>query len=415
LRTTLIIAKDERVIARFPLFALLAASALAGLASAQTAGSAPALPTASSDASDLALAKREALEATERSVAIEREAAHATDEAARARAEAAALAARIEASEADITAGEARIRIIEALRAQQRARLALRQKPIIRLTAALQTMTRRPAALALVQPGSIDDVVHVRSLLASTLPIIRARTAGLRAEMEAGDALRRQAGQAVDALIASREQLQQRRIALARFEASQRLRSQSLVESAMFQSDRALAFDEEARELGAKIGTREYQARIRRSLADLPGPLLRPLRPGEAPPTPPDPGQHPLYILPVSGRMVTGMGEISEAGVHSRGITLETQGWAQVVAPAPGRIAYAGAFRGYGGVVIIEHAGGWSSTITRLGEIGVRVGDSVHRGDPIAHTATGQPHVTIELRRGGRPFPIAPLMSLGSG
>jgi hypothetical protein len=35
-------------------------------------------------------------------------------------------------------------------------------------------MARRPPALALVQPGSIDEVVHVRSLLASTLPVIRA-------------------------------------------------------------------------------------------------------------------------------------------------------------------------------------------------------------------------------------------------
>jgi hypothetical protein len=83
-----------------------------------------------------------------------------------------------------------RIRIIEGLRAQQRARLAERQEPVVRLTAALQTMARRPPALAMVQPGSIDDVVHVRSVLASTLPIIRARTPSLREEVKGGQRAR---------------------------------------------------------------------------------------------------------------------------------------------------------------------------------------------------------------------------------
>ena len=157
-----------------------------GFAAAQTGGE--------GDAGALLAAKREADEATRRSQQLEQQAAQATNEAARARAEAAALAARIEAAEADISAAEARVRIIAVLAAQQRARLAEKQAPLVRLTAALQTMARRPPALALVQPGSVDDVVHIRSLLASTLPVVRARTAALRYEVERGEQLRRQAG-----------------------------------------------------------------------------------------------------------------------------------------------------------------------------------------------------------------------------
>ena len=78
--------------------------------------------------------------------------------------------------------------MVEQLRAEQRARLARQQEPLIRLTAALQTMGRRPPALALVQPGTVADLVHVRSLLASTLPQVRARwrkMRRLRAELDA--------------------------------------------------------------------------------------------------------------------------------------------------------------------------------------------------------------------------------------
>jgi septal ring factor EnvC (AmiA/AmiB activator) len=374
-------------------------------------GLAAAQPGTGSERNALLVAKLQAEEASRRSEILENEAAQATGEAAKARAETAALAARIEAAEADITAAETRIRIIEGLRAEQRARLAERQGPVIRLTAALQTMARRPPALALVQPGSLDDLVRVRSLLASTLPVIRARTAALKAEVERGDQLRRQADQAVAALVAGQQELRSRRIALAAFEQRQRRRSQSLMESAMSESDRALAFGEEARELAALAGTREFQASLRRSLAELPGPALRPGAP------PPSPGakrrRNPTYILPVEGRLITGLGEISDAGVHARGLTFAAAAGARVVAPAGGRVAYAGRFRGYGEIVIIDHGRGWTSAITNLAALAVKVGDSVRMGAPIGRTGAGEGHVTVELRRNGHPFPISPLIALG--
>src|SRR3546814_1205517 len=172
------------------------------------------------------------------------------------------------------------------MRADQRARLAERQGPVIRLTAALQMMARRPPALALVQPGSLDDAVHVRALLASTLPVIRARTAALREEVEAGNQLRDQAALAKAALVDSRAELKAERVALARFEADQRLRSQNLIQSALFESDRALALGEEARDLATVLRTREYPAKTPESLYALPGPAPPPPTRDPAPPHP---------------------------------------------------------------------------------------------------------------------------------
>ena len=374
-----------------------------------TAGGLAFARTAGSERSAFVAAQREAAEASKRSELLEGEAKKATSEAARARAEAGALAARIESAEADITAAETRIRLIEALRAQQRARLAEMQGPVIRLTAALQTMARRPPALALVQPGSIDEVVRVRSLLASTLPVIRERTAGLRAEVAWGNRLRQDADRAVAALTSSREELRKRRTALAAFEQKQRSRSASLMESAMLESDRALAFGEEARELDILAGTRQFQEQLRTSLSELPGPLLRP---GEGSAKAPAQARA-TYRLPVEGRLVTGMGEISDAGIHARGLTFATEAGAQIVAPARGRIAYAGRFRGYGLIVIIDHGSGWTTAITNLGALGVKVGDRVTMGTPIGRAGDGEPEIMVELRRNGRPFPIAPLIALG--
>jgi len=352
-------------------------------------------------------ARREAQQAEARAGQLEAVARAATDEAIRARTDAAALAARIEASEAAITAAEGRLQLIEGLRAQQRARLAERQEPVARLTAALQTMARRPPALALVQPGSLHDLVHVRALLASTLPIVRTRTTALRGEVEAGNRLKLQADQAVKALVASREQLKTRRVALARFEATQRQRSQSLAETALFESDRALSLGERARDISALAKDRQYQERLGAELAALPGPVARPLNQ----PSPPKGPPRRLYRLPVEGRLTTGMGEISDAGVHARGLTFATRADAAVTAPARGRIVFAGLYRSYGTIIIIDHGKGWTSLITHLGAIDVRAGDVVSAGQALGRSSPADPNVTVELRHNGQPFAITPLLA----
>jgi septal ring factor EnvC (AmiA/AmiB activator) len=389
LRTILIIAKDRKVSRHYLLPALVAAALAAGIAAAQTGGS---------DAAALTQAKREAAEAVRRSELLQRQASAATDEAARARARAETVAARIEAAEADITAAEARIRIVEKMRAAQRARLAERQGPVVRLTAALQTLARRPPALALVQPGSLNEAVRVRALLASTLPVVRARTAALRAEVARGNQLRGQAELAVKSLERGQADLLKQRQALAQIEAGQRRRSQALASSALVQSDRALALGEDARDLAEQMDSRQYQSAVRRSLAELPGPTPRP---GET--TPPRPSRQ-AYILPVEGRIVTGLGEISAAGVHARGLTFETRAGSPAIAPRAGRVAYAGAFRGYGDIVIIDHGGGWTTVVTDLTGLTVRAGVRVAQGAPLGRV---RDKVTVELRRQGRPYPIA--------
>lgn len=352
---------------------------------------------------DLVAAKREAEAARKRSDQLEQAARNATGAAEKARAEAEALAARIEAAEADITAGQTRMRLIEDLRRAQRGRLAEQQGPLIRLTGALQTLAQRPPALALVQPGSLGEVVHVRALLASTVPVIRARTAGVRAEIARGDQLRREAEIAVAALRRSEGDLRTRRAALAGFEARQRARSEGLAQSAIQESDKALAFGEQARSLADLQGTRAFQAQLRTRLSELPVPPARPVNPaGQAP--------APAYRVPVHGRLLGGVGDLTEAGVHGRGLTIETAADAEVLAPAAGRVAFAAPFRSYGRVVILDHGGGLTTTITDLGSLSVHAGDRVPEGAVLGRTGSARARVSVELRRDGRPVAIAPLL-----
>jgi murein hydrolase activator len=363
----------------------------------------------------LAQAKTNAEVARGRANRLESAATAASNDATKARARSAAVAARVQSAEAEIDAAEARIAIIDQLRADQRAKLAAKQGPTIRLVAALQTLSRRPPALALVQPGSVADMVHARAVLSAIMPIIRTRTADVRADIAQGKALRNDADQALANLKTGQANLVTERNRLARLALERRTAAEKLTGSAIAEQDRALALSEDARDIVDLMGKIDGDAQRRAQLSSLPGPALRPQRPGDPRALPTDTdtretAQAP-YRLPVIGTVVTGLGEVSDTGIRARGLTIATRPSAQVVAPTGGRIAFAAPYRGFGAIVIIDHGRGWTTTITNLAALDIKVGDTVDQGSPIGRTGTSRPTITIELRRNGIPIDIARIVS----
>lgn len=387
---------------------------------------APTIALLAPDEAEAALARaaRESRLAEARAARLTAEAEAATEAVARTASETAALAARIQQAEADIEAARARLTIARQARADLTARLAEKHEPTARLAAALQTAARRPLALAALQPGSLRDVVHVRAVMASAVPQIRQRTAALRSELDRGRALETQAARALDELRAGESALRERRSALAVLENRQRSASRAARGAAVREAERALALAEEARDLDGLVDKLGEVAALRSELAALPGPALRPqdLASSMVAAAPPaanvDSAPSPTasappprdFQLPVQGRTLTGFGALRDSGLASTGLVLAPAAGAQVVAPARGRVAFAGPYRGFGRIVIIEHAGGWSSLVTGLAQVDVAVGDAVIGGSPLGLTGQRGAEVTFELRRAGKP--VNPLQYL---
>jgi septal ring factor EnvC (AmiA/AmiB activator) len=364
-----------------------------------------------------ALTDRQAAEA--RSARLEREALGARNAAERTAREAAALAARVQQAEAGIAAAEARIALTTRERASLREELGRRQQPVVRLTAALQQFARRPLALSILRPGSVEDVVYLRAMLDSAVPQVQARTAGLRARLALSRRLHQQSLAAAEFLRAEEGRLADRRRELAALESRQRLASRAASGTADREAERALALAEQVRDLDALVDELDRAGSVRARLAALPGPLLRPARPEEARLAAPTPlpaagsttGAPPApYLLPVTGRTVIGFGARRGASASS-GVTVAPRAGAQVVAPAAGRVAFAGPYRGYGRIVIIEHAGGWTSLVTGLARTDVAVGATLVAGAPLGIAAQVRPEVTLELRSDGEP--VNPLRFVG--
>ena len=379
----------------------------AALLSAQAPG-----PSLSEQQRSLLSAREQSERARQRSNALLRQAEAASNDADRIASQAAALAARIQAAEADIKAARTRIAIVNQLQQRQRARLADKQGPMIRLTAALQMMTRKPTALTLVEPRSLDELIYMRSILSAVMPEIERRTASLRDEVRQGEQLRQQAARAIASLDESQRRLIEQRQQLAGLEASERIDAARFSNDAGIEQEQALALGEEARDILDLMDQIRESGAVRESLAELDGPIPRPGQGQEQPIRSSRKGGNVAnaYRLPVVGEIVTGLGEISDSGYRSRGLTIAVDPGAQIVAPAAGRVAYSGRYRGYGNILIIEHEGGWTSLITNMATSSVEVGDRVVQGAPVGQSGADDPRVTVELRRNGRPIDIAALV-----
>lgn len=116
---------------------------------------------------------------------------------------------------------------------------------------------------------------------------------------------------------------------------------------------------------------------------------------------------------PVGGVIVVSYGQPDAFNAPSQGITIESRDKALVVSPMGGIIRFAGDFKNYGQMVIVEHKNGYHSLIAGLQKIDTFVGQSVSAGEPVGLLGRGKDlksRLYYELRQNGRPVNPATLL-----
>jgi murein DD-endopeptidase MepM/ murein hydrolase activator NlpD len=119
------------------------------------------------------------------------------------------------------------------------------------------------------------------------------------------------------------------------------------------------------------------------------------------------------FRWPARGRVITGFG----AGGGNEGINIAVPEGTPVKSAESGTVAYAGSeVKGYGNLVLIRHDNGYVSAYAHNGEVKVKRGEKVGRGQVIAKSGqTGNvtsPQLHFEIRKGATP--VDPLTHLGS-
>jgi septal ring factor EnvC (AmiA/AmiB activator) len=120
-------------------------------------------------------------------------------------------------------------------------------------------------------------------------------------------------------------------------------------------------------------------------------------------------------IIPVVGKAKRKFGE--GAGLYSRGIIFSALPSAEVFAPYDGRVVYAGPFKGYATMALIEHGDGYHTLLTGLEMVNIAEGDWVLQGELIGalperlRSGTSElaaPELYVEIRKNGKPIDPTP-------
>jgi len=325
-----------------------------------------------------------------------------------ARAQDEALARIEEAEKALITDEGERVRRIEA----DRAALA-------ELLGALQRLSRLPPEALIAKPEPPSDTLKSALLLRSAIPELKARADSLSQQLAGLADVRRDLAARRQEATAARTELERRQAELKELagkrealfrstDAERRQVEASLAQLAGKAEDlkelmerveaerKATAEREKAADAARRAKAEEArQAQAREKVAAL-GRSAGKAPKGKAPGG---------LVMPVLGEVKVRYGEPDRVGTTSRGVTLAARAGSSVVAPMDGSIMFAGPFKGYGLILIVEHANGYHSLIAGLGRIDTQVGRQVLAGEPVGAMASdGDLSLYFELRRGGQPI-----------
>jgi len=184
--------------------------------------------------------------------------------------------------------------------------------------------------------------------------------------------------------------------------------------SARKAAEEARKYDEE-RKKQAALETQEQQARIEAS------PFKDPARLAPAIPFSKARGKLPL---PTNGEIVKAYGASDAFGSSEKGISIGVRPRATVVSPADGWVLYAGPYRTYGQLLIVNAGDGYYIVLAGMDRVNVAVGQFVLSGEPVGVMGDGatrtasavaigasQPILYVEFRKDGAPIDPGPWWS----
>jgi len=134
-----------------------------------------------------------------------------------------------------------------------------------------------------------------------------------------------------------------------------------------------------------------------------------------------------LFALPVNGTKMREFGGSDGVGGVEKGVSLATRPGAQVTTPCDGWVVYAGPFRSYGQLLILNAGGGYHVLIAGMERISVNIGQFVLTGEPVAvmgttsqvasilSTNASQPVLYVEFRKDGTPIDSGPWWAAKEG
>jgi len=319
-------------------------------------------------------------------------------------------------------------RLAELLGEEDRLRTSLgnRRRDLAEVLAALQRLGFRTPPPVVVRPEDALAAIRSAILLGGVVPELRARASVLADDLERLVALREAQESEMDRLRDDALALIEGRTRIALMLEQKRLQRSASLEALEIEERRAAALAEQVttlRELIARLEGENAAAAAARAAADRAAEVARQESDGRPPsslgasdrlaPAVAFADARGLLPLPANGREITSFGDDDGFGVPAQGVSLATRPGAQVSSPTDGWAVYAGPFRSYGRLLIINAGDDYHVLLAGMERIDVQIGQFVLAGEPVGAMTSTQlasagdvdgvpsPVLYIEFRKNG--------------
>ena len=351
---------------------------------------------------------------------------------------------KVQASEAKLSETEAKLAELTDQVNLIKNSITERKETIVKMLSAMQRIGRTPPPALVTRRDDALAVVRSAMLLADVFPELKYQADNLSRELEGMVTLENGIREQRDAEKSERDRLaaeqarvdrllEEKRRAMAQGEAELAQIKQAVADQAQTVTDLSELIHRLDAQI-AKVEVAQYDAEIaaekalraREQQQALATPAnesvveIKPTTkvafasPDRLKPAMPFEAAKGSLRLPAQGRRVKRFGDADASGGTVKGISLQTRPEARITAPADGWVVYAGEFRSYGQLLIINAGGGYHVLLAGMSRIDVSLGQFVLAGEPIAVMGnsaapsqgddSSRPVLYVEFRKDGRPI-----------
>ncbi len=354
-------------------------------------------------------------------------------------------AKRIQKSESSLDTLEARLKTMQAQEKNMRRSLQERRVAIGEMLGLLQRMGRNPPPIMATHKEDALKMVRSAMLMSNLVPKLNRQAESLKTKIGEIVTLKKDIAQQSERLRIQNAEMETDRIRLKELLSEKKQRILDRNRELQQIEDRAKEHSKSVASLGDLIKKVDQDLQRRTELGGYEKQLIEDEKiaqqrigkkvsvelspdekktiaftnPGRIEPAMPFSKVKHTLSLPARGRILRTFGEKMKYGNRSKGISIETRPNAQITSPADGWIAYAGKFRSYGQLLIINAGGGYHILLAGMDRIDVKTGQFVLAGEPIGSMIdqalgqketkkTNQPVLYIEFRKDSTPIDPSP-------
>jgi murein hydrolase activator len=342
---------------------------------------------------------------------------------------------RVRDAETRFQAAEQRLAGLTATEVALKRSLETRRGTVIEVLASLQRIGRKPPPAVLVRPEDMLQAIRTSMLLGAVLPELRHEAEIIVQDLSALVSTREAMSVERDALAAQTEKLRTERQRVTALIAARQTQLESSESRQQEERRKVQQLVRESQSLKELISRMETEiASVNRAAAAARAVPLPSQNPAQAAALAPGALANMARLqpkiafqdtkgtlsLPATGLVAKTFGASDGVGGRENGVSVETGKFALVTAPADGWISFAGSYRSYGQVLIINAGNGYHIVMTGLDRVNVDAGQFVLAGEPVAtmgaspagalagDSGTGLPVVYIEFRKDGVPIDPSP-------